>query len=72
MSGIPRLPAHSATRFCLRMFTGAVVPARTVASIATTQTLRPPMRPRPVMIASPGRRRLAAQLRQRQQADLAP
>ena len=36
------------------MFTGAVVPASTVASIATTHTLRPPMRARPVMIASPG------------------
>ena len=72
ISGRPLRPAHSATRPCLRMLTGAVVPASTVASIATTHTLRPSMRPKPVTIASPGRGRVAADLRQRQQPDLAP
>ena len=34
ISGRPLRPAHSAIRFCLRMLTGAVVPASTVASMA--------------------------------------
>src|SRR3954453_5805245 len=53
MSGSPRRPAHSATRFCLRMLTGAVVPVRTVASTAMIATRRPSTRASPVTIQSP-------------------
>ena len=54
ISGSPRCPAQRAIRFCLRMFTWPVVPARTVASTASTHTLRPPMRAKPATIASAG------------------
>ena len=47
-------PAKAASRFCLRMLTWPVVPARTVASTASTQTLRPSMRASPATIASAG------------------
>ena len=53
ISGMLRRPAHSAIRFCLRMLTGAVVPVRTVVSMAMIATRRPSMRPRPVTTPSP-------------------
>ncbi len=52
ISGRPREPAHSATRFCLRMLMGDVVPARTVASTAMIATPRPLIRANPVTTAS--------------------